>query len=227
MIKTQTTENVESSNDPCNHFEGALSGAIYDRLASLTGFGPRLYQRAAMEIPLGRGMCVLDLGCGTASFGLAIAERIGAGGQIHGLDISERQLAHARRKVNGLETSFEFHQCSMGELSFKDATFDAVVSSLAFHAVPPQVRRDALRETARVLKPRGLFALVDLSKPRLGWVTLVWLPSLLFEPDKENWNNVYPALCKEQGLYLDKDLYLNSLVRCQVFHEEAQTCKHN
>lgn len=221
MCKTQTTENVELSSDKGNRFEGALSGAIYDRLASLTGFGPKLYQRAAVEIPLRKGMRVLDLGYGTASFGLAIAEQIGAEGQIHCLDLSERQLSCARRKANGLETPFEFHQCSMGELPFENAAFDAVASSLAFHAVPPKVRRDALRETARVLKPRGQFALVDLGKPRFGWVALVWLPSLLFATDKENWHNVYPALCREQGLYLDKDVYLNSLVRCQVFHKEA------
>ncbi len=227
MRETQTLQNAGSAHRNGLHFEGALSGAIYDRLASLTGFGPRLYQRAAAEIPLRSGMRVLDLGCGTAALGVTMAERIGPAGQIDCLDLSERQLAHARRKANGLETPFKFHQCSMGELCFNDATFDAVVSSLAFHAVPPQVRRDTLRETARVLKPRGLFALVDLSKPRLGWVALIWLPSLLLEPDKENWDNVYPALCREQGLYRDKDVYLNSLVRCQVFHKEAQTCKHS
>lgn len=221
MIKTQIRENAGSAHGQGGHFEGALSGAIYDRLASLTGFGPRLYQRAAMEIPLRSGMRVLDLGCGTAALGMAMADRIGTAGQIDCLDLSERQLAHARRKTSGLATPFEFHQCSMGELCFNDATFDAVVSSLAFHAVPPPVRRDALRETARVLKPRGLFALIDLSQPRLGWTSLIWLPSLLLEPDKENWNNVYPALCREQGLYQDKDVYLNSLVRCQVFHKEA------
>ena len=219
----QKIENTASSGDHGNHFEGALSGARYDRLAALTGFGPRLYRRAAAEIPLRKGMRVLDVGCGTASLGLAIAGQIGAGGQIHCLDLSAQQLAYARHKSNGVEPFFEFHQGSMAELPFEDATLDAVVSSLAFHAVGPKVRRDALREVARVLKPHGLFALVDLSKPRLGLTALIWLPSLLFASDKENWNNVYPSLCGEQGLHLDKDVYLNSLVRCQVFHKEKHT----
>ncbi len=222
MHTTEIGENLQTSLAQSSHFEGKLSGALYDRLAALTGFGPRLYRRAVAEIPLRQSMRVLDLGCGTAALGAAMAERVGAAGQIHGLDLSERQLAHARRKVSGLQTPFEFHQGSMGKLPFEDATFDAVVSSLAFHAVSPQVRRDALRETARVLKPHGLFALVDLSKPRLGLVAMFWLPSLWFELDKENWNNVYPALCRECGLYLGRDLYLNSLVRCQVFHKETQ-----
>ncbi len=222
MHNIQTADHTKLSGGQGNHFEGELSGALYDRLAALTGFGLQLYRRAVAEIPLRQGMRVLDLGCGTAALGVAIAEQIGAAGRIHGLDLSERQLAHARRKVSGLQTPFEFHQGSMGKLPFEDATFDAVVSSLAFHAVSPQVRRDALRETARVLKPRSLFALVDLSKPRLGLVALLWLPSLLFEPDKENWHNVYPALCRERGLYLNRDVYLNSLVRCQVFHKETQ-----
>jgi ubiquinone/menaquinone biosynthesis C-methylase UbiE len=200
-------------------FQGFFSGANYDWLASLIGFGPALYRQAARAIPLRSGMRVLDLGCGTASFGLVIAERIGDGSQIHALDLSQDQLSHARRKANQLEVPFEFHQGSMDELPFEPATFDAVVSSMALHEVPPAVRRGAIRETARVLKPEGIFALVDWSKPRFGLMTIFWLPFLLFDSSRDNWDNIYPALCREQNLLLTTDVYLNSLVRCQVFRK--------
>ena len=41
---------------------------------------------------------VLDLGCGTASFGLMIAKKIGPTGKIDGLDTSEKQLFQCGRK---------------------------------------------------------------------------------------------------------------------------------
>ena len=74
---------VPALNGKRNVFEGIFSGANYDRITSL--FGSAFYRRAAMVILLKPGMHVLDLGCGTASFGLAIAEMIGTGGEVHGV----------------------------------------------------------------------------------------------------------------------------------------------
>jgi ubiquinone/menaquinone biosynthesis C-methylase UbiE len=42
-----------------------------------------------------------------------------------------------------------------------DASLDAVTSIFLFHELPPQVRRLALGECARVLKPGGRLVLVD------------------------------------------------------------------
>ena len=225
--QAQTTAQPDTSYNKKNLFDGALGGTLYDRLAALTGFGPALYRRAAREIPIQQDMAVLDLGCGTASFALAIAQRIGAGGEIHCLDLSQRQLDCARRKAQSAQTDLTFHLGSMDDLPFENHTFDVVASSLVLHAVSPQVRRDALCEITRVLKPGGTFVLVDLSKPRLGWVAMLWLPSLLLSPDKENRDNVYPALCRDQGLTLQQDIYLNSLVRCQVFRKAIAEHKND
>lgn len=67
---------------------GIFSDANYGRITSLSGFGSAFYWQAAMFIPLRPGMHVLDLGCGTAFFGLAIAEMIGTGREVHGVDLS-------------------------------------------------------------------------------------------------------------------------------------------
>ena len=202
-------------------FEGFLSGKSYDRFTDLFGLGPKLYCRAAMALPLRPGMHVLELGCGTALFGLAIAERIGPTSRIHGIDLSQNQITYAKRKTSQSNTTFAFHRCSMDEVPFEDATFDMVVSSMAFHEVPSDVRRGAIREAARVLKPAGLFALMDWSKPRFGLMTILWLPFVYFvEYSEDNWNNTYPALCREQSLALLTDVYLTSLIRCQLFRKD-------
>lgn len=201
-------------------FTGLLGGANYDRLSALAGLRAAFYRRAAMAIPLQPGMRVLDLGCGTGSFSLAVAERIGPDGSVDGVDISEEQIARARNRAAYLRPRLQFHVCSMDEPPFEDATFDAVVSSMAFHEAAPEVRRGAIREAARVLKPEGLFPLVDWSKPRFCLSSIIWLPFLLLDTHrKDNWNNTYPELCRRHGLLPSTDVYLDSLVRCQVFRK--------
>lgn len=200
-------------------FNGLFSGANYDRFAVFSGCTASFYRKAAARIPLEPGMRVLDLGCGTASLGLAVAELMGSSGEVHGVDLAEEQLAHARNKTKNAEIPFEFHCCSMDELPFPEDSFDAVVTSLALHATPPEVRRRAISEVSRVLKPGGIFGLVDWSRPRFGLWGLIWLPMLLPRMKGDNWRNTYPDLCLQQQMGLQKDDYVNSLVRCQVFRK--------
>jgi demethylmenaquinone methyltransferase/2-methoxy-6-polyprenyl-1,4-benzoquinol methylase len=107
----------------------------------------------------------------------------------------------------------------MDELPFPDNSFDAVVTSLAIHATPPEVRRVAIGEIRRVLKPGGIFGLVDWSRPRFGLWGLLWLPMLLPRMKGDNWRNTYPDICRQRRMELEKDVYVNSLVRCQIFRK--------
>lgn len=200
-----------------------FTGANYDRLAYMSGFGAALYRKAAKQIPLQPGMRVLDLACGTGMFGRAVAERILPGGKVYGVDISHKQIEYAKKKVSKSRIPFEFHPYSMDDLLFKDNSFDAVVCSMTFHEVPSRVRRDTIKEVARVLKQSGLFALVDLSKPRIGRMGVagaLWYVSHPFDPAAEDhWKNTYPSLCRQHNLLQISDEYLNSTIRCQVFRK--------
>jgi len=198
-------------------FDGALSGSTYDRMAGYVGFGIKFYRKAASLIPLRPGMRILDMGCGTGAFMLAVYEQVVTEGRFDGVDLADGQLEHARRKMAALHGSFEFHHCSMDELPFEPDTFDLVLSGMAFHEVPSEVRRGAIRESARVLGPGGMFTLADWSRPRFGLWGLLWLPFLIFEKSGDNWRNTYPELFRECGLLQEKDEYLNSMTRCQVF----------
>ena len=44
---------------------------------------------------------------------------------------------------------------------FDDATFDSATCVYLFHELPPRVRRDAITEIARIVKPGGTFVLAD------------------------------------------------------------------
>ena len=207
-------------------FDGIVGGVVYDVVSGLTGFGRGFYQTAVRALPLKPGMCVVDLGCGTANLGIAAAERIGPGGRIIGVDLSEKQLARAREKAAYLPVPFQFELRSMDSLPMEDGSVDAVISSLAVHAAPPEIRRSAIREVGRVLRPGGFFGLIEWSRPRLGLTALIWLPTLLPTPrNRDNWNNAYPGICAGHGLDLETDVRLNSLVRCQVFRRATVTAR--
>jgi len=97
------------------------------------------------------GLRVLDLGCGAAQCARWLRTQ---GAESIGVDLSWRQLQHARRLDE--ETSVEVPTVcgSVSSLPFDDASFDLVSS--AFGALPFVVEiAGALREVTRVLRSPG------------------------------------------------------------------------
>lgn len=199
-------------------FNGFMGGDWYRRWAALFGMGPGFYRRGLGDLTLESGARALDLGCGPGALSLALAERAAPDASIVGLDLSEDQLACARSQADNAPCPVEFRRGSMDELPYPDGHFDLVMTSMALHETPPAVRRATVAEAARVLRPGGRFLLVDWSRPRLGLWGVVWFPLVCRgENNRDNWNNVYPALCAAQGLELVQDGYINSITRRQLF----------
>lgn len=100
---------------------------------------------------------VLDIGCGTGLFAEE-AKKL-RDWRITGLDIAPGMLAiAATRCAKVIEAGVESIPC-------KDATFDAVFSSLALQWVSDKGR--AFREIARILKPGGAAVIVTLGSENL------------------------------------------------------------
>jgi SAM-dependent methyltransferase/ADP-ribose pyrophosphatase YjhB (NUDIX family) len=108
-----------------------------------------------------RGKRALVIGCGGGQDCVAL-ERMGA--TAVGLDVSEQQLAYARKyAARHAAQNVSFVQGTAEDLSrFDDASFDLAVS---IHALGYVERADrAVAEAARVLKPGGVLA-VAVSHP--------------------------------------------------------------
>ena len=106
-----------------------------------------------------RKLALLDIGCGTGRF-LDFVKQAWPRLAVHGLDMSEAYIRHARRHLRGRSrTSFAVGKAEA--IPLPDNSQDAVTSIFLFHELPPKVRRQALSEFARVLKPGGRLVLLD------------------------------------------------------------------
>jgi SAM-dependent methyltransferase len=100
---------------------------------------------------VGRGTCLLDIGCGT---GLAAQLATQLGAKVTGLDASEAELIIARERV----PHGDFCSGDMEALPYADVSFDVVTG---FHVLQfADNPLSALREAIRVVKPGGYVAMV-------------------------------------------------------------------
>jgi len=125
---------------------------------------------------------VLDVGCGTGRLSARIGHEL-PGATVVGCDFSRGMLEHAARRTRGAG----WVQGNALRLPFRDASFDAVVSTEAFHWFPDQAA--ALAEFFRVLEPKGRL-LVSLINPpaellsRLARSGSRWLGEPMFWPTR-------------------------------------------
>ena len=103
---------------------------------------------------------VLDIGTGTGNLALRC---LAHGAKVIGLDPSGQMLANAIKKV-GDNPKVEFRQVEAPflDIPYPDGSFDAVVSTYAFHHIPHRLKLNSVYEMIRVLKPGGRWVLGDL-----------------------------------------------------------------
>jgi demethylmenaquinone methyltransferase/2-methoxy-6-polyprenyl-1,4-benzoquinol methylase len=152
---------------------------LYDaisRLAAISVGGESRFRQLPLQgLTIGAETKVLDLCCGS---GQATEYLVKSSQDVIGLDISPVSLQRAQRNV----PQANYVEALAEEIPFPDAEFDLVHTSVAMHEMKPAVLQQILKEVYRVLKPGGVFALVDFHKPTnlLFWPGLS-LFLLLFE----------------------------------------------
>ena len=107
---------------------------------------------------------ILDIATGTGDFAVS-ATKI-AHSKITGIDISGGMLEIGRKKIQkkNLTDRIEFIQADSENLPFPDNTFDA--ATVGFGVRNFENLEKGLAEIKRVLKPGGLFIVLEFSKPR-------------------------------------------------------------
>ena len=108
---------------------------------------------------------VLDVGCGTGTLAIAASRRVGAAGEVRGIDASPEMIARARRKAAKARAGATFELATAERLPFPDASFDVTMGTLMLHHLPRATRLECLREMRRVLRPGGRALAVDFGLP--------------------------------------------------------------
>jgi demethylmenaquinone methyltransferase / 2-methoxy-6-polyprenyl-1,4-benzoquinol methylase len=138
---------------------------MFDRIAPIydvmnhvmtAGLDRRWRKLAASEV-VWPGDRVLDACCGTGDLAVAAERR---GGRVVGLDFSEKMLERARRKSGAIE----WVQGDALALPFGDGEFDA--ATVGFGVRNLADLEGGLRELARVLKPGGKLAVLEITRPK-------------------------------------------------------------
>ena len=150
----------ESGTLPADDVRGMFDriAPVYDVMNRLmtAGLDRRWRKLAAREV-VWPGDRVLDACCGTGDLAIEAERR---GGRVVGLDFSEEMLIRARRKSG----TIEWVQGDALALPFADGEFDAV--TVGFGVRNLSDLEAGLREAARVLRPGGKIAVLEITRPR-------------------------------------------------------------
>jgi ubiquinone/menaquinone biosynthesis C-methylase UbiE len=139
----------------------------YDFHTSLLGLGTN-GRNSRMVIELAHirpGDSVLDVGCGTGSLTLTAQSYAGPDGKVVGIDAAPEMIEVARKKASRAGLGVVFEVGLIEKLDFPDATFDVVISRLAIHHLPDDLKHKGFAEILRVLKPGGHLLIADFKPP--------------------------------------------------------------
>lgn len=137
--------------------------ALYDFTVWLLSLGRErvLRERILRLARLSPGDEVLDVGCGTGTLAITAKGQVGITGNVYGVDASSEMLARASKKARKAGVDIVLEKGLVEALSFPDARFDVVLSTVMLHHLPGRIRRLCAAEIRRVLKPGGRVLAVD------------------------------------------------------------------
>jgi ubiquinone/menaquinone biosynthesis C-methylase UbiE len=190
---------------------------LYDaisRVAAISVGGENRFRQLALQgLTINSDTQVLDLCCGS---GQATQFLVKYSQNVTGLDASPLSLQRARQNV----PKASYVEAFAEKMPLADNSFDVVHTSAALHEMEPKQLRQIIQEVYRVLKPGGVFTLVDFHAPTnpIFWPG-VSLFLLLFETETA-WQLIktdLPELLKEIGFNVEKtQLYAGGSL--QVIH---------
>jgi ubiquinone/menaquinone biosynthesis C-methylase UbiE len=195
-------KNTEREKRCYNRFAGAYD--FIERRGAL-----RMNQWRTLLWSTVEGSEVLEVGVGTG----ANFPYYPQGVHVHAIDLSTRMLERAWKKAGRDSLTVNLEEMDVQSLRFPDETFDTVVASLVFCAVPdPNL---GLREVKRVCKPGGKVSMLEHVRGPgrfFGFMTDLFNPLMLWTIG-DNINRRTVENVAESGLKVEKVTNLGSIWR--------------
>jgi arsenite methyltransferase len=167
-----------------------LPGYVKPILAQMHDEVLARYYGCGLVLPeLLKDLTVLDLGCGAGRDVYVLSKLVGENGHVIGIDMTEEQLAVARRHEEHHRKAFGYASSNvrflhgyierLSELKLPDESVDVIVSNCVLNLSPD--KSAVLNEAWRVLKPGGELYFSDIYTDRRVPVTLRTDPVLYGE----------------------------------------------
>jgi len=173
------------------------------------------------KVKLGKGMHVLDIGCGWGSFARYAVENHNV--KVTGITVSSEQQKLARQLCNGLDIKIEL-------MDYRDLSqsFDSIVSIGMFEHVGYKNYHTYFKVADSCLKPGGHFLLHTIGNNYSVKSTDPWIDKYIFPnsqlPSAQQITNAYEGIFKLEdwhniGFNYDKTL--------MAWHQRFNACWHN
>jgi len=218
-----------------NEFVPALrfkwATGVYDWLMEVFVKERELRERTITAMHSSPGETVVDFGCGTGSLLKALHQR-----EEHvtlvGLDLDKDILKIAERKFAGSPADQRpafFRANLSADLSSQQLTnlpkADCLVSSLVFHHLTTEQKREAFKNTAALVKPNGRFILVDWGPgstlvSKIGFMFVRLFDGL--SVTRANAKGKLPSLMADAGFHLTTSRPLLNTVFGTIWLHEGQ-----
>lgn len=125
-----------------------------------TGITPPEVAAFVSAHPPGRA---LDLGCGTGTNAIYLAQR---GWQVTGVDFIAKAIRQAKDKARQVGVQVDFRHGDVTRLEAIRGPFDLILDIGCFHSLTEAGKADYLDSLHRLLAPEGIFLLYAFIRPR-------------------------------------------------------------
>ena len=152
----RTREEARQAYNSISRYYGYTAGAL----------GRKYSEMALQRLSIAEGETVLEIGFGTGYCLKLMADLVGRGRKVCGIDISSSMIQKTKTRLEkaGLTRRAELCCADATCLPFDDNSFDAVLMSFVLEVMDtPEIPR-VLEETKRVLKPGGRLGVASMSK---------------------------------------------------------------
>jgi ubiquinone/menaquinone biosynthesis C-methylase UbiE len=150
---------------------------------------------------------ILDLACSVGQSTTAFKERF-PNAEVWGVDAGAPMVRYAHKRAADMGTDVNFAQRLAERTRFPDNHFDIVYAMILFHEIPQHIAKQVIVEAHRVLRPGGLFAVLDFANRPKG----VTNPIAEYSRDFDTHDNGEP--------YASEFVYSD-------FHDQLRACFRN
>jgi len=154
-----------------NADQGQTARASYNKMSRVYGLLSNSSEKKFVEVAVRQVLkpepaeIILEPGFGTGQVLAALAEMVGDGGKVCGIDISDGMVEATRRRLarKDLEGGTELVRGDASKMPYEDDFFDGLFMSFTLELFPDDEIPVVLAECARVLKENGRICVACMS----------------------------------------------------------------